>query len=951
MIGIKTQLDFYISLHTIDLTESGELCSNNTNISTQILKDILNILLKLITNENCRTEYIINSKVLESINRLLNSSPDLSLTQDVLRLLINMTERSEVYLQEIARNDTPYTLLNILSYEDLETKQLALQLIASLLAQTQVKEYFHALVDFLHTFISLLSHDNVKLLFHAIWGLTHLADNEDFRRLIRLEGALPLLVTILEKRDFDYCLPSTTNKSKHGNGSISKKQSLGVSEPTSRDQLFDLQVACCTLLAELSYDYTNGQTIIDKNGIYVIAMLLFPENEEYQKSEKFNHLQRNVFRTLRYLFPLNKNREQYKKLFTPQTFELFLEIGNFQRDLSLYKKLTETWNSTVSFDEMIEIKTKRLRSLDPKREPTRYVKDYGVFDCLGSGAFGSVYRVAKRNATTMCAMKEIDNRSFRSGGDVEKSLGTRINEVKIIREELRHPNVVSYYRMFHENEKLYIVMELISGSSLQDFLTLLKETRSTMSEENIWKVFVQLILALRYLHKEKGIVHRDLTANNIMLDDEYRVKITDFGLAKLLDNDCSKMTSVVGTMYYACPEIIQHLPYNEKADIWSLGCVLYHMATLVPPFFTSNLLSLASKICASDYDQQPLKHYSDRIRHVIVECLCIDSNRRPDIYSVAQLCTEYIMIYTDRACTNIQKLEKRLRQQDSKRLNYHQRCWSCSSAKESIVNGGDVSFDDQQSIDTVKQYTDDFAGGVFINTRSPDGSNIGNISSDGGYDSGNRRSVYQSPSPSTPDRRDNNSLVRPRPTSAGSATSIVMPHRRLRATDPVTQLLDVVHKIIFITQTPPTISDNNSCRRLIERYKRFLFSKRTSQNLKSELSKLASHSMDCIQFDVSSNSSSTSAVEHLVFKSITTNSSAATNKALNPKTIDLTIHENDGYITYEQMMSFIEQILQETSYYNQTTSDSLPPPSTSQKARLPSGKKSHSIHQSVQEYS
>lgn len=98
--------------------------------------------------------------------------------------------------------------------------------------------------------------------------------------------------------------------------------------------------------------------------------------------------------------------------------------------------------------------------------------------------------------------------------------------MKIIREELRHPNIVSYYRIFAESERLYIVMELIAGSSLQDYLSLLKETNRKMSEENIWRVFIQLILALRYLHKEKGIVHRDLTANNIMLDDEYRVKIS-----------------------------------------------------------------------------------------------------------------------------------------------------------------------------------------------------------------------------------------------------------------------------------------------------------------------------------------------------------------------------------------------------------------------------------------
>jgi NIMA (never in mitosis gene a)-related kinase len=69
-------------------------------------------------------------------------------------------------------------------------------------------------------------------------------------------------------------------------------------------------------------------------------------------------------------------------------------------------------------------------------------------------------------------------------------------------------------------------MELIAGSSLQDHLALIRETNQKMSESNVWKVFIQLILALRYLHKEKGIVHRDLTANNIMLDDEYRVKIS-----------------------------------------------------------------------------------------------------------------------------------------------------------------------------------------------------------------------------------------------------------------------------------------------------------------------------------------------------------------------------------------------------------------------------------------
>jgi hypothetical protein len=145
------------------------------------------------------------------------------------------------------------------------------------------------------------------------------------------------------------------------------------------------------------------------------------------------------------------------------------------------------------------------------------------------------------------------------------------------------------------------------------------------------------------------------------------------------------------------------------------------MVALVPPFYTSNLLQLATKICASEYDQIPLKYYSDRIGQIVIECLIVDPSHRPDICGIAQLCTEQLMSYTDRSCTRMQSLEKYLRQRESKRALYflkqqtqlqqqqanqhHQRCLSCSSTKESLVSssGGipDVSFDGQD--DTIKE--------------------------------------------------------------------------------------------------------------------------------------------------------------------------------------------------------------------------------------------------------
>ncbi|CAF1027205.1 unnamed protein product [Adineta steineri] len=993
--GLKTQMDLYFHNHSTDLCDSN---NESAYTACKVFGHMLNILLKLImhTPDHIEREYVISSEILESITRLLNNTQDLTILQDILRLLMNMIDQTELYVKEIVKSDTIDCLLQILLYKDLETKQLALQLMANFLGHPEGRECIPRVPnDFLDAFTSHLSHNNVKVLDHTIWCLTHCAENEDNRRRIRITGAIPLLLSLLENgnRFFDFSLPSATVNQRQTGQSAKRHTREDAEVMSRRDQLFDMQSACCTCLAELSFDYTNSQTIIERNGIYILAVLLFPENDDFQRLEKFNHLQRNVFRTLRYLFSLNKNRDQYRRLFPASIFELFVGLGNFQRDLNAYKIITDAWN-TIHIDELTKIKLERLQSLNPKQEPTRYIRDYGVYECLGSGAFGSVYRVARRGTSTMCALKEIDNRSLRT--DSDRSIGQKINEVKIIREELRHPNIVSYYRIFAENDKLYIVMELIAGSSLQDYLSLLKETNRKMIEENIWKVLIQLILALRYLHKEKGIVHRDLTANNIMLDDEYRVKITDFGLAKLRDNDCSKMTSVVGTLYYACPEIVQHMPYNEKADIWSLGCVLYHMSTLVPPFYTSNILQLAGKICASDYDQTPLKHYSDRIRQIIIECLSIDPLRRPDICCVAQLCTEQMMLYTDRSCTIIQTLEKRLRQQDHQReldlikqqsqlqqqSNYHQRCLSCSSTKESLVSnsGGipDVSFDGTEGqLDTLKPDTftavSDFetpdtskelinsntpqppSGSTRPNTirrpiarvsseqslntietslyqaRSPESSNI---SFESGYDSNNiAQPIHPSLSSSNMERKQS-PFNRSRPPSATASISISQ--KRLRPTDPVSQLLDIVHKIVYISCIPSN-TNNNKYRRLIDRYRLFLFSKGSSQNLKSELSKLSNHLSDCIEFD------SGIGRQGIGIQSLTNSSRSASTSSLNLKAVDLTIPNSNGDITYEQMMTYIEQYLQETDYYKDTTmpmsSNEFLPPAVQRNQRPPTGKK------------
>ena len=194
-----------------------------------------------------------------------------------------------------------------------------------------------------------------------------------------------------------------------------------------------------------------------------------------------------------------------------------------------------------------------IRSINQTRVPSCFINDYAVYEIIGSGAFGRVHKVKKKNSNYFLAMKEIN--TFNLNALKDKSLGEIVNEVTIIRKNLRHPNIVRYIKTFKENDCLYIVMELIDGEPLSQHVRLLKERKDNWPEEKIWNLFIQIVLALKYLHKEKNIVHRDLTSNNIMLSENDKITITDFGLAKLKENDCSRMTSVVGTMFYSCPEV------------------------------------------------------------------------------------------------------------------------------------------------------------------------------------------------------------------------------------------------------------------------------------------------------------------------------------------------------------------------------------------------------------
>ena len=206
-------------------------------------------------------------------------------------------------------------------------------------------------------------------------------------------------------------------------------------------------------------------------------------------------------------------------------------------------------------------------------------------------------------------------------------------EVELLR-ALSHPNIVKFNSNFLEEQILHIVMECCEGGDLAGYLKKQKQGgRGLVAEAQILDWFMQICLALRYIHEEHHIMHRDLKTSNIFLKSNNVVKLGDFGIARVLEGTLEQAKTVVGTPYYMSPEVCENKPYSYKSDVWALGCVLYEMCTLKHAFDANNLLGLVYKIVQEDYP--PISdHYSRELSNIVTLLLTKDVHRRPGLEQI-----------------------------------------------------------------------------------------------------------------------------------------------------------------------------------------------------------------------------------------------------------------------------------------------------------------------------
>lgn len=159
-------------------------------------------------------------------------------------------------------------------------------------------------------------------------------------------------------------------------------------------------------------------------------------------------------------------------------------------------------------------------------------------------------------------------------------------------------------------------MEFAEGGDLLGRITAHSKARTSFPETQLWRIFIQMTAGLKALHDSK-ILHRDIKCANIFLTESNEVKLGDLNVSKIAKHGL--LHTQTGTPYYASPEVWSDKPYNEKSDIWSLGCVLYEAAALHPPFRAFDMKGLYQKVLAGRYPPLPGIYSADL--SYMVKCL------------------------------------------------------------------------------------------------------------------------------------------------------------------------------------------------------------------------------------------------------------------------------------------------------------------------------------------
>lgn len=239
--------------------------------------------------------------------------------------------------------------------------------------------------------------------------------------------------------------------------------------------------------------------------------------------------------------------------------------------------------------------------------------DLNIIKTVGTGTFGRVLLCRNKSTDEYFAMKILNLADVIRLKQVE-----HVKNEKNILLEIRHPFIVNLFWCHRDDTSIYMLFEYICGGELFSYLR--NSGRFSTQTANFYAC--EIIAAIDYLH-QKNIVYRDLKPENLLLDKEGHLKITDFGFAKKLTD---RTWTLCGTPEYLAPEIIQSKGHNKAVDWWALGILIYEMLAGYPPFYDDNPFGIYEKILSGKIEWA--RHLDPIAKDLIKKLLVQDRTKR-----------------------------------------------------------------------------------------------------------------------------------------------------------------------------------------------------------------------------------------------------------------------------------------------------------------------------------
>lgn len=249
------------------------------------------------------------------------------------------------------------------------------------------------------------------------------------------------------------------------------------------------------------------------------------------------------------------------------------------------------------------------------------LSDFEIGKPLGKGKFGRVYLAREIKTKYIVALKVI----FKE--QIEKyRLQHQLRREMEIQTSLRHPNVLRLYGWFHDDERIFLILEYAHRGELY------RELRKSghLPERQAATYIASLTQALAYCH-EKHVIHRDIKPENLLLDHEGRLKIADFGWSV---QSSSKRHTMCGTLDYLAPEMVENKGHDYAVDNWTLGVLCYEFLYGVPPFEAERQCDTFKRIMKVDLSFPSTPNTSAEAKDLISRLLVKDSSKRLSLQKI-----------------------------------------------------------------------------------------------------------------------------------------------------------------------------------------------------------------------------------------------------------------------------------------------------------------------------